>query len=159
MCGWVQTAAVSDADHGGRPTASIVQEIGVDEVLQIGGGVVGILRSGAGRSVLFRADMDALPVTEDTGLEYSSTEPGKMHACGHDAHVASGLGAAALLAKNRGAWSGTYIALFPPGEETGKGAHGSMPQLGVDPAVLASSIVLRLQGIVPEKSRRAISAS
>jgi len=182
-----------------------LQEIGADEVLQVGGGVVGIVRNGDGRRVLFRADMDALPVTEATGLEYSSTEPGKMHACGHDAHVASGLGAAALLAKNRSAWSGTYLALFQPGEETGKGAqamidddlvgklsavkpdvclaqhvltvpgsgniatrsgpvlsagdsikvtvfgkgaHGSMPQLGVDPAVLASSIVLRLQGIV-----------
>ena len=182
-----------------------LQEIGADEVLQIGGGVVGIIRNGEGRRVLFRADMDALPVTEATGLEYSSTEPGKSHVCGHDAHVASGLGAAALLAKNKSEWSGTYLALFQPGEETGKGAqamiddglvaklaavkpdvclaqhvltvpesghlatrsgavlsagdsikvtvfgkgsHGSMPQLGVDPAVLASSIVMRLQGIV-----------
>jgi amidohydrolase len=182
-----------------------LQEVGVDEILQIGGGVVGIVRNGDGRRVLFRADMDALPVTEATGLEYASTEAGKMHACGHDAHVASGLGAAALLAKNKSEWSGTYLALFQPGEETGKGAqamvddglvaklaavkpdvclaqhvltvpesghvatrsgailsagdsikvtvfgkgsHGSMPQLGVDPAVLASSIVLRLQSIV-----------
>jgi len=182
-----------------------LQEIGVDEVLQIGGGVVGVIRNGEGRRVLFRADMDALPVTEATGLEYASTESGKMHACGHDAHVASALGAAALLVKNKSAWSGTYLALFQPGEETGmgakamiddglvdklaadkpdvcfaqhvlsvpaagevatrsgpvlsagdsikvtvfgKGTHGSMPHLGVDPAVLASSIVMRLQGIV-----------
>ena len=53
-----------------------LQEVGVDEILQIGGGVVGIVRNGDGRRVLFRADMDALPVTEATGLEYSSTEPG-----------------------------------------------------------------------------------
>ena len=182
-----------------------LQEIGADEILQIGGGVVGIIRNGEGRRVLFRADMDALPVTEATGLEYTSTEPGKAHVCGHDAHVASALGAAALLARNKSEWSGTYLALFQPGEETGKGAqamiddglvaklaavkpdvclaqhvltvpesgnvatrsgavlsagdsikvtvfgkgsHGSMPQLGVDPAVLASSIVMRLQGIV-----------
>ena len=182
-----------------------LQEVGADEILQIGGGVVGIIRNGDGRRILFRADMDALPVTEATGLEYTSTEPGKAHVCGHDAHVASALGAAALLARNKSEWSGTYLALFQPGEETGKGAqamiddglvdklaevkpdvclaqhvltvpdagnvatrsgavlsagdsikvtvfgkgsHGSMPQLGVDPAVLASSIVMRLQGIV-----------
>ncbi|UUO04147.1 amidohydrolase [Mycolicibacterium novocastrense] len=182
-----------------------LEDVGVEEIVHIGGGVVGVIRNGEGRSVLFRADMDALPVTEATGLEYASTEPGKMHACGHDAHVASALGAAALLARNKGEWSGTYLALFQPGEETGKGAqamvddglvdkladvkpdvclgqhvltapeaghvatrsgavlsagdslkvtvfgqgsHGSMPHLGVDPAVLASAIVMRLQGIV-----------
>ena len=179
---------------------------------QIGGGVVGVLENGEGPTVLFRADIDALPVTEATGLPYASTvtaidadgqKVGVMHACGHDGHITCGLGGAQLLAKNRDAWSGTYIALFQPAEETGKGAqamvddglvdkipkpdvclgqhvltkpeagkigttdgpmlsmadniritvygkgsHGSMPHLGIDPVVLASSIVMRLQGIV-----------
>ncbi len=109
-----------------------LEEIGADEILQIGGGVVGIFRNGEGRRVLFRADMDALPVTEATGLDYASTEEGKMHACGHDAHVASALGAAALLARNKSEWSGTYLALFQPGEETGKGAQAMVDDGLVD---------------------------
>ena len=193
-----------EARTAAKITAQL-EEIGMDDILQIGGGVVGIIRNGDGPKVLFRADMDALPVTEATDLEYKSVEPGKMHACGHDAHVACGLGAAALLARNKESWSGTYLALFQPGEEVGKGAqamvddglvekigadrpdvclaqhvltapesghvatrpgavlsagdsikitvfgkgsHGSMPELGVDPAVLAAAIVMRLQGIV-----------
>ncbi len=182
------------------------------EVQQIGGGVVGVMANGEGKTVLFRADMDAMPVVEATGLPYASTKTttdttgatvGVMHACGHDAHVACGLGAAQLMAESRDSWSGTYIALFEPGEETaegarsmvadglvtripmpdvamaqhvltvppagqvataagpvlsaggsiritvfGKGVHGSMPHLGVDPVVLSASIVMRLQTIV-----------
>lgn len=102
------------------------------EVHQIGGGVVGVLANGEGPCVLFRADMDALPVLEATGLPYASTSTAEdatgatvplMHACGHDAHVTCALGAAELLARNRGAWSGTYVALFQPGEETASGAR------------------------------------
>ena len=102
------------------------------EVQQIGGGVVGVLANGPGPSVLFRADIDALPVTETTGLDYASTvtttdasgaHVGVMHACGHDAHIVAGLGAAALLAQHRQAWAGTYIALFQPAEELGAGAQ------------------------------------
>ncbi|GAB3043019.1 M20 family metallopeptidase [Parafrigoribacterium mesophilum] len=173
------------------------------QVQRIGGtGVVGVLSNGAGPTALARADIDALPVTEATGLSYSSTVDGVMHACGHDLHVAALLGAAKLMADGRAAWSGTYIALFQPAEETGagaqamvddglvskiprpdvalaqhvmpaeagtigttpgpilsagdslkitvhgRGAHGSMPHLAVDPVVLAASIVLRLQTIV-----------
>jgi hippurate hydrolase len=172
------------------------------QVTELGGGVVGVLRNGDGPTVLFRADMDALPVTEATGLDYASVNEGVMHACGHDVHVACGLGAARLLAASTGQWSGTYIALFQPAEEIGAGArsmveagltdavpkpdvalgqhvytyeaghvqtkpgpifsagdsikvtvfgsgsHGSMPHLGVDPVVLGSNIVLRLQTIV-----------
>ncbi|MGB7964237.1 MAG: amidohydrolase [Propionicimonas sp.] len=182
------------------------------EVHQIGGGVVGILANGDGPTVLFRADIDGLPVVEATGLPYASTKMavdasgatvGVMHACGHDVHITAGLGAAQLLASAMDAWSGTYIALFQPAEETaagaramvadglvdrvpkpdvalaqhvlaappsgdvataagpvlsagdsiritvfGKGSHGAMPHLGVDPVVLAASIVMRLQVIV-----------
>ncbi|MEV4704360.1 amidohydrolase [Actinoplanes sp. NPDC049316] len=181
------------------------------EVQHIGGGVVGVLANGNGRTVLMRADIDALPVTELTGLPYASTVTavdesgaavGVAHACGHDVHITCLLGAAALLSGARQAWSGTFIALFQPAEETaagaramladgltsriprpdvafgqhvlnheagvlgwqagpvlsagdsiritlsGRGSHGSMPHLGVDPVVLAASVVLRLQTIV-----------
>jgi amidohydrolase len=174
-------------------------------------GVVGILRNGDGPTVLMRADMDALPMKEETGLPYASTDhqtdsSGQAvpvaHSCGHDVHVASLMGAARLLAENRSAWHGTFIPLFQPAEEVGTGAeemvkgglaklipkpdvalaqhvlaypsgtvgthvgpflstaasmrvtvhgrgsHGSMPQLSIDPVVLASMIVVRLQAIV-----------
>jgi amidohydrolase len=192
-------------------TAGIIEKelsgFGYD-VQRIGGtGVVGVLANGPGRSVLARADIDALPVTEDTGLDYASTVEGVMHACGHDMHIVSLLGAAKLMAGNRDAWSGSYVALFQPGEETaagsramvddglvnkvprpdmalaqhvmpneagmigttagpvlsagdslkvtvhGRGAHGSMPHLSVDPVVLAASIVLRLQTVVSRETR------
>lgn len=182
------------------------------EVQEIGLGVVGVLKNGVGKTVLFRADFDALPVKEESNLAYASKVVMKnkdgelmpaMHACGHDLHVSSALGAARLLAENTDQWSGTYIALFQAGEEIGagakamvndgllekvpkpdicfaqhvlpypkagqvgvkagpffsrttsvkiklygKGTHGSMPQEGIDTAVLAASIVMRLQTIV-----------
>ncbi len=108
-------------------------------VEHVGGGVIGVLSNGPGPCVLFRADIDALPITENTGLPYASTVTavnaegetvGVMHACGHDVHVACGLGAADLLARNRDRWSGTYVALFQPGEETGVGAR-SMVEAGL----------------------------
>ena len=95
-------------------------------------GVVGLLRNGDGPTVMLRADMDALPVEEATGLDYASTatatdREGKivhvMHACGHDMHVTWLAGAIHLLAHTREAWRGTVLALFQPAEETAEGAQ------------------------------------
>ena len=94
-------------------------------------GVVGLLRNGDGPTVMLRADMDALPVKEETGLPYASTTTSTdregntvpvMHACGHDMHVACLVGATALLANARDTWRGTLMAVFQPGEETAEGA-------------------------------------
>jgi amidohydrolase len=94
-------------------------------------GVVGILRNGDGPTVMLRADMDALPIKEATGLRYASavtgTDPsGKAvpvaHSCGHDMHVACLIGATSLFANSRDAWRGTLMAVFQPGEETAQGA-------------------------------------
>ncbi len=98
-----------------------------------GTGVVGVLANGSGPTVLLRADMDALPVREVTGLPYASTvrstdaeghDVPVMHACGHDAHVAALLGAAQLFADGTEHWSGTLVTLFQPAEETSDGARG-----------------------------------
>lgn len=95
-------------------------------------GVVGLLRNGDGPTVMLRADMDALPILENTGLEYASTVSGTdpsgkttpvAHACGHDMHVVWMMGASALFARTRDAWKGTLIVLFQPGEETAQGAQ------------------------------------
>lgn len=95
-------------------------------------GVVGILRNGDGPTIALRADMDALPVCEDTGLDYASTvtatdENGKTvpvaHACGHDLHTTCLLGAAAILASDTSGWSGTVVVIFQPAEELGAGAQ------------------------------------
>ena len=98
-------------------------------------GVVGLLRNGDGPVVMLRADMDALPVKEATGLPYASTvtatdSAGKTvpvaHACGHDMHVTCLAGAATLLAQNRSTWHGTLLAVFQPAEEIGQGAQAML---------------------------------
>jgi amidohydrolase len=89
-------------------------------------GVVGVLRNGSGPTVLLRADMDALPVVEATGLAYASITSGVMHACGHDVHVACLIGATRELAATRGDWSGTVVAVFQPAEEVGRGAQAML---------------------------------
>lgn len=197
-------------------TAAIVEkklsELGFEVTSGIGTtGVAGVLKNGQGPTALMRADMDALPVREDTGLDYASTATatdanGKVvpvdHACGHDLHTACLLGAAEVLSSDRSSWSGTLVLVFQPAEElgagaqamvddglfdkiphpdvvlgqhvaplpagtiaahagaayaasdslrvrlVGKGAHGSMPQNAIDPVVMASATVLRLQTIV-----------
>ncbi|HEV7586533.1 MAG TPA: amidohydrolase [Longimicrobium sp.] len=87
-------------------------------------GVVGTLHGGAGDgpTLLLRADMDALPIHEDTAHDFGSTVEGRMHACGHDAHTAIGLAVAERLAAARGSWGGMVKYVFQPAEETGQGA-------------------------------------
>lgn len=168
--------------------------------------VVAVLRGARpGPAVLLRGDMDALPVTEDSGEPFSSEVPGVMHACGHDLHVAGLVGAARLLAARRDAVAGSVVLMFQPGEEGdhgarlmieegvldaagervgaayglhvlssllptgavtsragtllaaadtvhvtvhGRGGHGSMPHLALDPVPVAAEIVLALQAVV-----------
>jgi hippurate hydrolase len=116
-----------------RIAADRLRDAGYDVTDGIGHtGVVGLLRNGNGPTVMLRADMDALPVREQTGLSYASTQTatdsaGKtvpvMHACGHDMHVTWLVGAAALLAQTRDTWKGTVMPVFQPAEETGTGAR------------------------------------
>jgi amidohydrolase len=129
-----QHPELSHQEHG---TAAAVAErlrgFGYDVQEGIGGtGVVGVLANGDGPTVLLRADMDALPVREQTDLPYASTVTARdadgdevpvMHACGHDVHVACLLGASALLADARQDWQGRVVALFQPAEELGDGAR------------------------------------
>src|ERR1700746_2145691 len=95
-------------------------------------GVVGILRNGDGPTVMLRADMDALPIKEATGLPYASSVTAKgpdgrsvpvAHSCGHDMHVACLIGATALFTKSPNSWQGTLMAVFQPGEETAQGGQ------------------------------------
>ena len=127
-----------ELSHQERRTAARVAErlrpAGFEVHERVGGtGVVGVLRRGDGPTALLRADMDALPVRETTGLPYASTATGTdadgsevpvMHACGHDVHVSCLLAAAELLAHAADCWHGTLVALFQPAEETGDGARG-----------------------------------
>ncbi|MCU4653670.1 M20 family metallopeptidase [Roseibacterium sp. SDUM158016] len=139
--------------------AEKLREFGVDEVVEGIGrtGVVGVIRGkGEGtRAIGLRADMDALPIHEETGLDYASEVPGKMHACGHDGHTSMLLGAAKYLAETRN-FDGSVVLIFQPAEEGGAGADamlrdGLMERFGIDevygmhnaPGVPIGSIVTR----------------
>ena len=127
-----------ELSHSEQRTASVVAEwltrTGYEVHKGVGGnGVVGILRNGPGPTVMLRADMDALPLEEKTGLPYASTakavddegaEVPVMHACGHDAHTACLVGVADLLSETRQEWTGTLMVVAQPGEETLDGAQG-----------------------------------
>jgi hippurate hydrolase len=113
--------------------ASRLRGIGFETTEHVGRtGVVGVLRNGPGPTVLLRADMDALPMAERTGLSYASVASGVdaagnevpvAHSCGHDVHVACLLGAAQHLAEGKSSWRGTVLAVFQPAEELGRGAQ------------------------------------
>ena len=189
-----------------------LKKLGYETIEKIGGhGTVGILRNGAGSTVLLRADMDALPILEKTNLPYASSKTftdkeGKespvMHACGHDMNVTNLMATSKLLIAARSEWSGTLICLFQPNEENGAGAtsmvkdglydrvpkpdyclaqhcdyrrsgniairsgpcesaadsflvtvhghagHASKPESCIDPILISSYIIVRLQSIV-----------
>ena len=115
-----------DVHRTARVVAEKLREFGCDEVVPGIGrtGVVGVIKgraSGSGKVVGLRADMDALPITEATGLPYASKTAGKMHACGHDGHTAMLLGAAKYLCETRN-FNGTVTVIFQPAEEGGAGA-------------------------------------
>jgi amidohydrolase len=146
------------AFHENR-TAGIIagrlRDLGYETTTGVGRtGVVGVLRNGAGPTVLLRADMDALPVRERTGLDYASTVvradgDGKdvpvMHACGHDMHVTCLLGAAAALAADSSPWRGTLLLVFQPAEENCQGARamiddGLFDRFGIPGIVLGQHV-------------------
>lgn len=189
-------------------TGKYVEEVlksfpNIDVVRPAKTSVVGILKGAKpGKTVAFRADMDALPMQEETGLPYSSKVENVMHSCGHDAHAAMLLGTAATLSKMQSQLKGTVYFIFQHAEETppggavdiiksgvlkdvdaffgmhvlpdfpaghvgilpdgaastaqdvfhltiiGKGSHGSMPHLGIDPIVAGAAIVSALQSVV-----------
>jgi amidohydrolase len=210
-----------DEERTAARFAETLAASGLEVTRGVGGhGVVGILRNGPGPAVMLRAELDALPVREETGLPYASAATGQaagadgdgrpgvavMHACGHDLHLACAAGASALLAAQPDRWHGTLVVIGQPAEETlqgaeamlgdglydltgppdvvlaqhtaplpagmlahpvgpataasvsirvvlhGRGGHASSPHLAVDPVVIASALVLRLQTIVSRET-------
>src|SRR5262249_4450318 len=104
--------------------AAKLRALGFTVTEHVGGnGVVGVLKNGAGPTVLVRTDMDALPIKEETGLPSASTNAGVMHACGHDIHMTAWLGAATLLAHAKDKWHGTLLFVGQPAEEVVTGAE------------------------------------
>jgi hippurate hydrolase len=136
-------------------------------------GVVGVLRNGDGPTALLRADMDALPLRERTGLPYASEAVGidregaevpVMHGCGHDMHVACLLGAAQTLAADRSSWRGTVLAVVQPAEEIGQGAQamiddGLYDRFGRPEVVLGQHVAPLPAGTLAVRSGPAFAAA
>jgi amidohydrolase len=154
--------------------AGRLADAGYTVITGIGGtGVAGILRNGDGPAVLVRADMDALPLREETGLDYASDVVAAdargerthvMHACGHDMHVTCLCGATAELAATTGTWRGTLIAVFQPAEEIGAGAKamlddGLFDKTGVPDLVLGQHVIAQDPGSVLYRSGPFLSAA
>jgi hippurate hydrolase len=135
--------------------AEKLREFGCDEVVTGIGrtGVVGVIRGRSdsrGAAIGLRADMDALPMQEQTGAEHASTIPGAMHACGHDGHTAMLLGAAKYLAETRN-FDGSAVVIFQPAEEGGNGAEamvkdGMMERFGIDEVYAIHNVPGRAAG-------------
>ena len=135
-------------------------------------GVVGLLKNGEGPTVMLRADMDALPVKEATGLPYSSIkvardedgiEVGVSHVCGHDLHVTWLMGAARLFSEQRDQWKGTLLVVFQPGEEVGRGAQsmiddGMMDRFPKPDIILGQHVMVGESGTVGYHSGAILSA-
>ncbi|MCY9787888.1 amidohydrolase [Nocardiopsis sp. EMB25] len=160
-----------ELSHSEQRTASGVAEwltqTGYEVHTGVGGtGVVGILRNGPGPTVMLRADMDALPLEERTGLPYASTtraqdadgaEVPVMHACGHDAHTACLVGAADLLSETREEWSGTVMIVAQPAEETLDGARtmlddGLFERFGRPDVILAQHLGPQPAGLISHRA-------
>jgi amidohydrolase len=163
--------------HETRTAAVVAAKLaasGFEVTTGVGGtGVVGLLRNGDGPLVLLRADMDALPVEEKTGLPYASvtravTDSGMevpvMHACGHDVHVTSLLGACDVLSADSNSWSGTLVAVFQPAEELGAGAQamvddGLFERFGRPAVVLGQHVAPLPAGIIGLRHGAAFAAA
>jgi len=154
--------------------ASHLRELGLDVVEGIGiTGVAGVLRNGDGPVVWLRADMDALPVEELTGLPYASTAKGVdpagntvpvMHACGHDMHVTAMIGAVEKLVADRADWSGTVVVIIQPAEEYGAGARamlddGLLERVPRPDVVLGQHVTPLPAGIIGVRAGTQMSAS
>ena len=153
---------------------SHLSSMGFEVTAGVGGtGVVGLFRNGPGPTVLVRADMDALPVLEATGLPYASTQVSTdpagnqtpvMHACGHDMHVACLLGACERLAESPDTWSGTLMAVFQPAEELGSGARamiddGLFTRFGTPAVVLGQHVAPLPAGLIGLRVGAAFAAA
>ncbi|GAB3479188.1 amidohydrolase [Nocardiopsis coralliicola] len=167
-----------ELSHQEYRTSSAVAEwlrnAGFEVETGIGGtGVVGVLRNGDGPTVMLRADMDALPVEEQTGLPYASTARGTdesgnevpvMHACGHDVHTACLVGTADLLAEARRHWSGTLMVVAQPAEEAADGAAGMLrdglyTRFGRPDIVLAQHVGPQPAGMVSHRAGIILASS
>ena len=133
--------------------AAKLRDFGCDEVVEGIGrtGVVGLIhgQGGAGRTIGLRADMDALPIHEATGLPHASKVPGKMHACGHDGHTAMLLGAARYLTETRN-FTGTVAVIFQPAEEGGAGAEAMVRDGVMDRFAVEEVYGLHNSPLVPQ---------
>jgi hippurate hydrolase len=156
-----------------RLAADRLRAAGCEVTTRIGKtGVVGLLRNGDGPTIMLRADMDALPVKEATGLPYASEvtatdRDGRnvpvMHSCGHDMHVTWLLGAATLFARSREAWRGTLMSVFQPAEETGEGAQamiddGLFKRFPKPDVILAQHVMVGPSGVLSSRSGVVTSA-
>ncbi len=151
--------------------ADYIEALGYEVTREVGvTGVVGVLCNGEGPTVMLRADMDALPMAENTGLPYASTVKAKdedgvevdvAHSCGHDMHVTWLMGVARVLAEHRGAWKGTVMLVFQPGEEVGRGASSMVDDWNAErfpkpDIILGQHVMVGPSGTVSYRRRHSV---